>query len=294
MSQIPPEWCSYASHAAFVRSSMCQLPMIPEDWALHTTHMASEWVDQQFLAHIAGRPLVNPLLGLDVYMMLSCGQLALRMAKAYQHLIKLDIDIIQYNKALAKHESGMNDAQEEALLAKFPPAEKIMLDSPSVVIDAGYRIILWYIPDGLSPWVQNDMYAATLSMGDLLKKSITNQKGSTPCWFQQGHKCYGPPPDNLDDGFKPEVSLTLKGERSLSMIMDMQRPTLLVSVALQVMHPQLYWASVSYPTIRTHIPSYSHAFRAYIWTPLHIQLIPRSPSAVLHTSAGLTMLRIYP
>ncbi|KAG1884392.1 hypothetical protein F4604DRAFT_1919571 [Suillus subluteus] len=166
----------------------------------------------------------------------------------------------------------MNDAQEEALLAKFPLAKKIVLDSPSVVIDAGYRIILWYIPDGLSPWAQNDMYAATLSMGDLLKKSVTNWKGSgwrthgsnfrptkspeltprciniAPCWFQQGHECYGPPPDNPDDGFKPEVSLTLKGKRSLSMIMDMQRPALLASVALQVMHPQLYWASV-----RTHI-----------------------------------------
>lgn len=52
--------------------------------------------------------------------------------------VKLNIDIIRYNKALAKRKSGMNDAQEEALLAKFPPAEKIVLDSPSVMIDSGY------------------------------------------------------------------------------------------------------------------------------------------------------------
>jgi hypothetical protein len=68
--------------------------------------------------------------------------------------VKLDIDIIRYNEALAKRESGMNNAQEEALLAKFPPAEKILLDSPAVVIDSGYQIILWYIPDALTPWVQ--------------------------------------------------------------------------------------------------------------------------------------------
>ncbi|KAG1822692.1 uncharacterized protein BJ212DRAFT_1574624 [Suillus subaureus] len=40
---------------------------------------------------------------------------------------------------------------------------------------------------------------------------------------------------------------------------------------------------LSYPTIWTHVPSYSHAFQAYIWTPLHIQLIPRSPSTVCST-----------
>jgi hypothetical protein len=66
----------------------------------------------------------------------------------------LDIDIIRYNEALSKCESGMNNAQEEALLLKFPPAERIHLKSPAMVIDSGYRIILWYVPDALSPWVQ--------------------------------------------------------------------------------------------------------------------------------------------
>ncbi|KAG1793250.1 uncharacterized protein HD556DRAFT_1238066 [Suillus plorans] len=150
-------------------------------------------------------------------------------------------------------------------MARFPPAENILLDRPSVVIDSGYRIILWYIPDALTPWVQNDMFLATLSMGDLLKRSITNGKSGgwrthrtnfyqtetpgltpgciniVPCWFQQGH-------ENPDDGFKPEVSATLKGDRSLAMITAMQRLALLASAALHVMHPQLYWASV-----RTHV-----------------------------------------
>ncbi|KAG2336272.1 hypothetical protein BDR05DRAFT_896919, partial [Suillus weaverae] len=125
------------------------------------------------------------------------------------------------------------------------------------------RIILWYIANVLSPWVQNDMYTTTSSMGDLLKKSITTWKGSSwrihesnfqpaemlgltpgciniaPCWFQQGHEV------DFDDGFKPEVSATLKGERSLSMIMAMQRPALLASTTLWVMHPELYWASIA-------------------------------------------------
>jgi hypothetical protein len=61
-------------------------------------------------------------------------------------------------------------------------------------------------------------------------------------------QCYGPPPENPEDGFKPEMSATLKGYQSLDIIMAMQRPAMLASAALHVMHPELYWASV-----RTHV-----------------------------------------
>ncbi|KAG1797831.1 uncharacterized protein HD556DRAFT_1440791 [Suillus plorans] len=276
---MPPHHVSDPFGMVLICQSHCvyedgigRLPVIPKDWALHATHSAGEWVEQQFLAHVAERLLVDPPPELDVETMLSCGQLALLMAEAYRHTIKLDIDIIRYNEALSKRESGMNDAQEHALLAKFPPSEKIMLRHPAVVLDSGYRIILWYILDALAPWAQNDMFKATTAMGDLLKKSIVHRSGLgwrthksnfrpvdtkglspgciniTPCWFQQGHECYGPLPEDPDDGFKPEVSAMLKGERSLEMIIDIQRPALLASVALRVMHPQLYWAS-----LRTHV-----------------------------------------
>jgi hypothetical protein len=110
--------------------------------------------------------------------------------------VKLDIDVIRYNEALAKRESGLNDSHEEALLAKFPPAKRLVLDRPSVVIDSGYRIILWYLPGALH-WSlqvgtglcwnftilirrrQRDMYNATIGMGNLLKQSITTGKTST-------------------------------------------------------------------------------------------------------------------
>jgi hypothetical protein len=64
---------------------MSQLPVIPADWALRTTNVGSEWVEQQFLAHIADRPLVEPPPELDAVALLSCGQLALLMVRAYQH-----------------------------------------------------------------------------------------------------------------------------------------------------------------------------------------------------------------
>ncbi|KAG2085888.1 uncharacterized protein F5147DRAFT_588748 [Suillus discolor] len=172
--------------------------------------------------------------------------------------VQLDIDVIRYNEALTEWESGLNDAREKALLAKFPPVEPMLLDHPLVVIDSGYRIILWYLPD---------MFIATVDMGNLLQNSITAGKMSTgrttkwrtsssnfhvarepgliprcinisPCWFQQGH-------ENPSEGFVPEVSATLKGDSGLSSIIDMQRLALLSSAALRVMHPQLYRASMS-------------------------------------------------
>ncbi|KAG2030310.1 hypothetical protein BDR03DRAFT_987170 [Suillus americanus] len=90
MSQISPELCSYSNHADFLRNGVFQPAGIPQDWALHTTNVA-----------LASWPLVNPPPKLDMVTMLSCGQLALRMAHTHQHP---NIDIIQYNEALAKHE----------------------------------------------------------------------------------------------------------------------------------------------------------------------------------------------
>ncbi|KAG1726349.1 uncharacterized protein EDB91DRAFT_1086802 [Suillus paluster] len=87
------------------QNGMNLMPVIPEDWALHATNSASEWVEQQFLAHIAGRSLVDPPPRMDIPTLLLCGQLAWLMAEVYRHPIKLDINVIRYNKALAKQES---------------------------------------------------------------------------------------------------------------------------------------------------------------------------------------------
>jgi hypothetical protein len=81
-----PEWSSYAGHLSFFTSRMTKLPVIPKDWTLHTTNVASAWVKQQFLAHIGSRPLVDPPPKLDPATMLSCGQLTLLMANVYQYL----------------------------------------------------------------------------------------------------------------------------------------------------------------------------------------------------------------
>ncbi|KAG2744595.1 hypothetical protein P692DRAFT_20877798 [Suillus brevipes Sb2] len=144
MSHAAPECFAYPSHITFFGNCITELPIIPSDWVLNITNIASEWVEQQFLVHIADRPLVEPPAELDAVTLLSSSQLALRMADAY------------------KHPDG------DHYRSNFRPAE--------------------------SP--------------DIMPGCIN----IAPCWFQQGHECYGPPPENPDDGFKPEISATLKGD----------------------------------------------------------------------------------
>ncbi|KAG2085104.1 uncharacterized protein F5147DRAFT_782212 [Suillus discolor] len=247
-------WEAYHEKLAALDLNTHPTSFIPQDWALNAVDIASEWVEQQFAAHVASKPLVPAPPELDPKTMLACRHLAFVLAEAYQHPIKLDIDVIQYNEALTKRESGLNDAHEEALLAKFPPAKPMLLDRPSVVIDAGCRIILWYLPGALNWSLQCDMFTATKdgemenNHVELSPRTRTWSNSQVHQYFtllvSTGHECQGPPPQNPLDGCIPEVSATLKSDRSLSSIIDMQCPALLSSAALRVMHPQLYRASM--------------------------------------------------
>ncbi|KAG1843424.1 hypothetical protein C8R48DRAFT_678765 [Suillus tomentosus] len=215
------------------------------DWALHTTCIAGDFVHQLFAFHVGRRQQsVLPPLTLDVPTMLACQQLARVLADAYLHPIHLDLDMIRYNEALNKRSTGRITKHEEALSKKFPHSSQKLLDTPSVLVDSGGRIILWYLPEAISLWIQADMEEATIGMGHLLKTSMTSGEEThwrtyagyfhksdrdpltpgcinmAPCWFQQGREPYGFPPTGV---FAPEVS---------------------ASAALRVMHPELYWASV--------------------------------------------------
>lgn len=68
--------------------------------------------------------------------------------------VQLDIDMVHYNEALTRWETSMNDTHKESLLARFPPAEEMLLTCPSVILDSGYMIIIWYIPEALNGYIQ--------------------------------------------------------------------------------------------------------------------------------------------
>jgi hypothetical protein len=153
---------------------------IPPDWALATTHIASEYVSLQFLALIGGRPNTIPPLELDFVMLMACSKMASTLANAYRNpgmtlsaapcvilissiLVTINLDVARYADVLHMMEKGINPAREESLLARYPPEAQIHLDRPTVVCDKFGIIIFWYLPGAIDlaiqvswPPLQND------------------------------------------------------------------------------------------------------------------------------------------
>ncbi|KAG2105106.1 uncharacterized protein F5147DRAFT_806112, partial [Suillus discolor] len=67
----------------------------------------------------------------------------------------------------------------------------------------------------------------------------------SPAWFQQGREKHGFPNLDPEDGFSPEVSAALKGDASRNITTSLQRSGIIISAALRVMHPDLYWAGMA-------------------------------------------------
>ncbi|KAG1892839.1 uncharacterized protein F5891DRAFT_986360 [Suillus fuscotomentosus] len=206
---------------------------IPPDWALYQTYLAGELVYDTFMSKIH-RQLVKPMsVGLlDVDTCIDLEQLANVLAVAY-----------------------------------FNP-EQVVLRTPSVIIDSGGRIIVWYLPGAMTGMIMTDMQSATNSIGHLLNDSITTRKATewrthesnfypspdgkitpgciniSPAWFQQGREKHGFPKLDPEDGFSPQVSAALKGDVGHNITTSLQRSGILVPAALRVMHPDLYRAGI--------------------------------------------------
>ncbi|OJA15193.1 hypothetical protein AZE42_12191 [Rhizopogon vesiculosus] len=81
---------------------------LPKEWALHMTHMASEFVHAQFKNFLAGGPLLKPPQNFQAEISLACIELARALSDAHSNPIKLEVDIIRYNEALRRNELGTN------------------------------------------------------------------------------------------------------------------------------------------------------------------------------------------
>ena len=69
-------------------------------------------------------------------------------------------DAEQMRAKLGKMQRGMNMAREDELLKEFPPfctPEKVLdndlplLQAPAVLVDSANRVLLWHLPDILTP-----------------------------------------------------------------------------------------------------------------------------------------------
>lgn len=144
---------------------------IPSDWALATTHIASEYVSRQFLALISARPNAIPPLELDFVMLMACSKLANTLADAYRNpgmtcfggaicdlipsiLVTVNLDVARYADVLQMKEKGINPAREDSLLARYPPDSQILLERPAVVCDKFGIIIFWYLPGAIDGAIQ--------------------------------------------------------------------------------------------------------------------------------------------
>jgi hypothetical protein len=83
------------------------------------------------------------------------------MSSTNLHKVQLNIDIVRYNDTLDKDESGQNEKQEEMLFNRFPPEEEYFLTAPSVVIDSGGRIMVWYMPGALTAMMMVGLLSTT-------------------------------------------------------------------------------------------------------------------------------------
>ena len=155
------------------------MPHIPSDWALSITHIASEFVAKQCLANIHNLPAV-PTPPIDLITYMACCQLARVLAAAYSnpsqcrsflcrylltplnHPVHLDIDLIRYNEALDKNQSGLNERQETSLMERFPPSVEMHVNAPCIFVDAGGRVLLWYLPGAISNLVRVCMFFKSL------------------------------------------------------------------------------------------------------------------------------------
>ncbi|KAG1784992.1 uncharacterized protein HD556DRAFT_1451154 [Suillus plorans] len=154
---------------------------------------------------------------LDVNTCIALEYLANVLAIAYSNPVR-------YNESLDKYKSCRNEKQEQSLLERFPPEEHLILAKPSIIIDSGGRIIVWYLSGAMTGMLMTDMHCTTNSMGNLLNNSITTSKPTewwthksnlypsldekitprciniSPAWFQQGREKYGFPNLDLEDG----------------------------------------------------------------------------------------------
>ncbi|KAG1735763.1 hypothetical protein EDB19DRAFT_1830125 [Suillus lakei] len=185
-----------------------------------------EYVSHQFLALISRRPNTIPPLKLDFVILMACSKLASTLTDAYQNP-----GVARYADVLHMMEKGINPACEDSLLAWYPPEAQIHLDRPTVVRDKFSIIIFWYLPSTIDLPIQNDMAAATAKI-----KGTPGCINLSPKWFLQGH----PAPE-----FHPHVSATLKEFDGWSFSQAMYRLVALVTTALRVMHPKLYWSSLA-------------------------------------------------
>ncbi|KAG2096764.1 uncharacterized protein F5147DRAFT_778275 [Suillus discolor] len=129
---------------------------IPADWALATTHLASDYVSQQFCSIVGAMLKVLPPPELDMVLLVACCNLARRLADAYLNPVTINFDMVHYSEALHMQETGMNPRRKESLLERYPLGGQLILEWPTVVLDRFGVIVLWYLPGAIDEAIKGN------------------------------------------------------------------------------------------------------------------------------------------
>ncbi|KAL4068882.1 hypothetical protein V8B97DRAFT_2024555 [Scleroderma yunnanense] len=156
------------------------------------------------------------------------------------------MDLMWLEDALGSKEAGIDSEQEACLILNYPPSRQgELLTCPTVVLENGGTIALWYLPNALSHTTQATILQ---SLPPLLAGCLE----FTPASQMQGH---------MTHLFSPMISTDLNTDTTFQWTNDMTIPNSILSGALSVMHLQLYdvgiqgiqsmkhWATDNHPCI---------------------------------------------
>ncbi|KIK39198.1 hypothetical protein CY34DRAFT_14548 [Suillus luteus UH-Slu-Lm8-n1] len=187
---------------------------IPLDWALYQTYLTGELVHEIFMSTILDQLVKDLDLGLlDINTCIALEQLANVMATAYSNAVHLKIDMVRYNDTL--------DNEQPHPLSLIPVVESLSASQQARPLNGG--------PTG--------------------RTSIQVQMGWSPpvvSIYPQHGFSKEESFSNLDpeDAFSPEVSVALNGDAGRNITTSLQRTGIIISAALRVMHPDLYWTGM--------------------------------------------------
>ncbi|KAG1851422.1 hypothetical protein DFJ58DRAFT_842127 [Suillus subalutaceus] len=146
---------------------------IPADWALSTTHIASEYVSCQFSVLIGVGLKVLPPIELDVVLLMACSKLARTLAKAYRNpgtALRFVFRSAANDGDLASSLGVKNYSLHDSCRIVKLFWNGLQLSSTNLVL-LSYGIFLEQL---MQPSRLNDMMVATVMMSGPLGMSITH------------------------------------------------------------------------------------------------------------------------
>ncbi|KAF8148836.1 hypothetical protein B0H34DRAFT_805257 [Crassisporium funariophilum] len=132
------------------------------------------------------------------------------IARAFHHSVSTDWDAQRYADLIGPKNNGISGDQEATMFKSFKPIRTDHLEiTPSTIADRHGKLLVWYLPNILSPERQESMFSDLKHLERMIKvdagKSANWRSGPdyfhpiggglkpgtfniSPAWFEQGHE----------------------------------------------------------------------------------------------------------